>query len=486
MGTIAAGVAKAGAQTVLVSGYDGGTGAAPRSSISGAGLPWELGVAEVHQTLIQNGLRSHVRIEADGKLMTGRDVAIACALGAEEFGFATAPLIAMGCDMMRVCNLDTCPVGIATQNPRLRKNFAGKPEHVMNFMLFIAQELREILASLGLRSVDELVGRSDLLERADGTGCGNATAVDISRILAPSNGDNALFNPKDAYDFKLENTLDAKCLLPILDKKGKRKSCYEFEISSTDRACGTLFGAELTRRFKGDLASDSYHFKFTGGAGQSFGAFIPTGLTLELEGDSNDYFGKGLSGGQLVAYPSKRSKLASQDNVIIGNVALYGATSGKAFISGRAGERFCVRNSGAMAVVEGVGDHGCEYMTGGVVAILGTTGRNFAAGMSGGVAYVFDATHDLYLRTNKELVAIEELHATEDITLLRSMIKEHARLTGSALAKDMLASFDERVRDFKKVIPHAYRKMTALINDNIAQGMDPQAAATKAFLERGE
>ena len=486
VGTIAAGVAKAGAETVLVSGYDGGTGAAPRSSISGAGLPWELGVAEVHQTLIQNGLRSHVRIEADGKLMTGRDVAIAAALGAEEFGFATAPLIAMGCDMMRVCNLDTCPVGIATQNPRLRKNFAGKPEHVMNFMLFIAQELREILASLGLRSVDELVGRSDLLVRDDQAGCGNTSSVDISRILATCNDDNVLYNPADTYDFKLDTTLDAKCLLPILDKKGKRKSCYEFEISSTDRACGTLFGAELTRRFKDELADDSFHFKLTGGAGQSFGAFIPKGLTLELEGDSNDYFGKGLSGGKLVAYPNHQSKLVSQDNVIIGNVALYGATSGKAFICGRAGERFCVRNSGAVAVVEGVGDHGCEYMTGGVVAILGTTGRNFAAGMSGGVAYVFDAAHDLYLRTNKELVSIEELAATEDIELLKSMIAEHAQLTGSALAKQMLESFDERVKDFKKVIPHAYRKMTALINDNIRQGMDPEAAATKAFLERGE
>ncbi len=486
VGTIAAGVAKAGAETVLVSGYDGGTGAAPRSSISGAGLPWELGVAEVHQTLIQNGLRSHVRIEADGKLMTGRDVAIAAALGAEEFGFATAPLIAMGCDMMRVCNLDTCPVGIATQNPRLRKNFAGKPEHVMNFMLFIAEELREILASLGLRSVDELVGRCDLLERDGGREQGNVGAVDISRILATCDGDNVLYNPADVYDFKLDSTLDAKNLLPILDKKGKRKSSYEFEISSTDRACGTLFGAELTRRFKGKLDDDAYHFKFNGGAGQSFGAFIPKGLTLELEGDSNDYFGKGLSGGQLIAYPSKESTLASQDNVIIGNVALYGATSGKAFISGRAGERFCVRNSGATAVVEGVGDHGCEYMTGGVVAILGTTGRNFAAGMSGGVAYVFDADHDLYLRTNKELVSIEELSSTEDITQLHDMIAEHAKLTGSVLAAEMLDNFEARVKDFKKVIPHAYRKMTSLINDNIRQGMDPEAAATKAFLERGE
>ena len=486
VGTIAAGVAKAGAETVLVSGYDGGTGAAPRSSISGAGLPWELGVSEVHQTLIQNGLRSHVRIEADGKLMTGRDVAVAAALGAEEFGFATAPLIAMGCDMMRVCNLDTCPVGIATQNPRLRKNFTGKPEHVMNFMRFIAEELREILASLGLRTLDELVGRTDLLEVNDARCTGNAATVEIDRIIAPGEGENVLYNPADTYDFKLEETLDAKYLLPILGKKGKRKAVHEFAISSTDRACATLFGAELTRRFGTSLADDSYHFKFKGGAGQSFGAFTPKGLTLELEGDSNDYFGKGLSGAELVAYPSKASTLRSEDNVIIGNVALYGATSGRAFISGRAGERFCVRNSGATAVVEGVGDHGCEYMTGGVVVILGTTGRNFAAGMSGGIAYVFDAAHDLYLRTNKELVAIEELSQTEDISTLRELIAEHAERTGSKLAHEMLADFDERVHDFKKVIPHAYRKMTALINDNIRQGMDPEAAATKAFLERGE
>ena len=486
VGTIAAGVAKAGAETVLVSGYDGGTGAAPRSSISGAGLPWELGVSEVHQTLIQNGLRSHVRIEADGKLMTGRDVAIAAALGAEEFGFATAPLIAMGCDMMRVCNLDTCPVGIATQNPRLRKNFAGKPEHVMNFMRFVAEELREILASLGLRSVDELVGRTDLLEVDPAKRAGNAATVDIDRILAPALGDNVLYNPADVYDFKLDTTLDARCLLPLLSKKNKRKGAHEFAISSTDRACGTLFGAELTRRFGTSLEEDSYHFKFTGGAGQSFGAFIPKGLTLELEGDSNDYFGKGLSGGKLVAYPNHKSKLASQNNVIVGNVALYGATSGSAYICGRAGERFAVRNSGATAVVEGVGDHGCEYMTGGIVVILGKTGRNFAAGMSGGIAYVLDPDHDLYLRTNKELVAIEELTSTEDISALEELVSEHARLTGSVVARELLEDFDAHVGDFKKVIPHAYKKMTALISENIRQGLSPEDAATKAFLERGE
>ena len=486
VGTIAAGVAKAGAQTVLISGHDGGTGAAPRTSISGAGLPWELGLAEVHQTLIQNGLRSHVRIETDGKLMTGRDVAIAAMLGAEEFGFATAPLISMGCDMMRVCNLDTCPVGIATQNPELRKNFKGKPEHVMNFMLFIAQELREILASFGMRTLDELVGRTDLLRLKSEQVTARAEMVDVSRMLAVLPEGQTKFDENDVYDFKLETTLDSKYLLPLLEGKGRKKTTAEIDISSTDRACGTLFGAELTRRFGTDLPDNAYRIKLNGGAGQSLGAFIPKGLTLELEGDYNDYFGKGLSGGQLIAYPPKGCTRPSQDNVIIGNVALYGATSGRAFISGRAGERFCVRNSGATAVVEGVGDHGCEYMTGGTVVILGVTGRNFAAGMSGGVAYVYDENHDLYRRTNKGLVAIEQLKATEDIATVKELIEEHAKLTGSKLAKEMLENFDSRIADFKKVIPHAYRKMTQLINDNIRQGMTAEEAATKAFLERDE
>ena len=487
VGTIAAGVAKAGAQTVLVSGYDGGTGAAPRSSISGAGLPWELGVAEVHQTLMQNGLRSHVRVEADGKLMTGRDVAIAAMLGAEEFGFATAPLIALGCDMMRVCNLDTCPVGIATQNPELRKNFRGKPEYVENFMRFIAEEVREILAGFGLRTLDELVGRTDLLRVKDSQITHRAEMVDVSRILATRPGEPVLFNPADAFDFKLEQTLDARCLLPLLDaKKAAREAAAKtgFPISSTDRACGTLLGAELTRRFGTGLAPDTYHVKLTGGAGQSFGAFVPKGLTLELEGDSNDYFGKGLSGGCLVAYPPKGSTRPSADNVIIGNVALYGATAGTAFISGRAGERFCVRNSGATAVVEGVGDHGCEYMTGGCVVILGATGRNFAAGMSGGVAYVLDPAHDLYTRTNKELVSIEQLSRVEDIQAVEGLIRRHAEVTGSAVAKELLVDFAAHVGDFKKVIPHAYAKMTELIAQNISQGMTADEAATKAFLER--
>ncbi len=498
VGTIAAGVAKAGAATVLVSGYDGGTGAAPRSSISSAGLPWELGVAEVHQTLIQNDLRTHVRIEADGKLMTGRDVVIAAMLGAEEFGFATAPLIAMGCDMMRVCNLDTCPVGIATQNPRLRKNFKGKPEHVENFMRFIAEEVREILASFGVRSLDEVVGRTDLLGVREKEAGSRESMVDVSRILGTLNADShVLFKPCDAYDFKLEKTLDARVLLPLVDadKKSKTnakknqtpktsKTLRDVAITSTDRATGTLFGAELTRRFGTTLKQDAFHVHFKGGAGQSFGAFIPRGLTLELEGDANDYFGKGLSGGTLIAYQPRVSKRLPQENVIVGNVALYGATSGMAFISGCAGERFCVRNSGAVAVVEGVGDHGCEYMTGGTVVILGNTGRNFAAGMSGGTAYVYDKAHTLYQRTNKHLVAIETLTETEDERLLQDLLQKHAELTGSKIAKTMLENFEEYKADFKKVIPHAYKKMRKLIQKNVRSGMSEDDAATKAFLER--
>ena len=454
-------------------------------------------MAEVHQTLIQNNLRSHVRIEADGKLLTGRDVAVAAILGAEEFGFATAPLIAMGCDMMLVCNLDTCPVGIATQNPQLRKNFRGKPEYVENFMRFIAEEVREILASFGMRTLDELVGRTDLLVADRACPGEKARNIVFDRILAKASDEPVLFNEADAFDFKLEETLDAHYLLPVLDqekskRRGRGKQCARntaaspIPISSTDRACGTLFGAELTRRYGTSLEPDTFHFTLQGGAGQSFGAFIPRGMTLELEGDSNDYLGKGLSGGQIIVYPPKGSTRPAEKNVIIGNVALYGATSGRAFINGRAGERFCVRNSGAVAVVEGVGDHGCEYMTGGIAVILGSTGRNFAAGMSGGVAYVLDEQHDLYLRTNKQLVAIEQVEDPDDIATLKALIEEHARLTGSAQAKRLLVDFEARIDRFKKVVPHAYQKMTQRINRNMQQGMSPDEAATKAFLERDE
>ncbi len=369
VGTVAAGVAKAGAQVVLISGYDGGTGAAPKSSIHNAGLPWELGLAETHQTLILNGLRNKVRIETDGKLMSGRDVAVAALLGAEEFGFATAPLVTLGCVMMRVCNLDTCPAGIATQNPDLRNRFTGKPEYVENFMRFIAAQLREYMAKLGFRTVDEMVGRSDLLKVRDDIS-GRGQEMDLSRILNnPFAGpkDKVTFDPKRLYDFELDKTKDMTVLMKKLKGalEGGQKKSLAIEVGNTDRSFGTIFGSEITKRYKGGLNEDTFIIKCSGAGGQSFGAFIPRGLTLELVGDSNDYFGKGLSGGKLIVYAPASVTYKKEDNIIIGNVALYGATSGKAFISGVAGERFCVRNSGAMAVVEGVGDHGCEYMTGG-------------------------------------------------------------------------------------------------------------------------
>jgi glutamate synthase (NADPH/NADH) large chain len=484
VGTIAAGVAKAGAQTVLISGYDGGTGAAPRNSIYNAGLPWELGVAEAHQTLMQNGLRSRVRLEADGKLMTGRDVAVACLLGAEEFGFATAPLVCLGCVMMRVCNLDTCPMGVATQRPELRKNFCGKPEHVMNFMTFVAMELREIMAKLGLRTIDEMVGRTDLLYVLPHQITERAAMVDVSSILRFESGGERRFDEKSLYHFDLDKTADERVLMRMLDKPGRQE--ISLPITCSDRAFGTLFGAELTRRFGTSLEDDTYTVHCRGGAGQSFGAFIPKGLTLRLEGDSNDYFGKGLSGGRLVVFPDRESALRASENVIIGNVALYGATSGSAFIAGIAGERFCVRNSGATAVAEGTGDHGCEYMTGGTVVILGSVGRNFAAGMSGGVAYVLDTEHKLYLLVNKELVSVETLSDKKDIQALRSLIRAHVEATGSEKGREILESFDEHLDEFKKIIPRDYSRMLERIEEFESHGLSREDAELEAFMKRGE
>ena len=485
VGTVAAGVAKAGAQVVLISGYDGGTGAAPSSSIHNAGLPWELGLAETHQTLIMNGLRNKVRIETDGKLMSGRDVAIAALLGAEEYGFATAPLVTMGCVMMRVCNLDTCPAGIATQNPELRKRFAGKPEYVENFMRFIAEELREIMAKLGCRTIDEMVGRSDLLRvREDLTD--REKEIDLSKILNnPFAGpkEKVTFDPKHVYDFELEKTKDETVLLKqlssALDKKQKRS--IDVEVSNTDRSFGTIFGSEITKKYDDTLEEDTFIVKCTGAGGQSFGAFIPKGLTLELVGDSNDYFGKGLSGGKLVVYAPAGVKYKKDENIIIGNVALYGATSGKAFISGVAGERFCVRNSGASAVVEGVGDHGCEYMTGGRVVILGKTGKNFAAGMSGGIAYVLDEDNDLYTRINKEMVFSEEVGNKYDVMELKDMIKEHVALTNSEKGKEILDNFSEYLPKFKKVIPYDYNRMQMAIVQMEEKGLNAEQAQIEAF-----
>ncbi len=486
VGTVAAGVAKAGAQVVLISGWDGGTGAAPRTSIHNAGLPWELGLAETHQTLIQNDLRSRVVVETDGKLMTGRDVAIACMLGAEEFGFATAPLVTMGCVMMRVCNLDTCPVGVATQNPELRKRFQGKPEYVVNFMRFIAQELREHMAKLGVRTVEELVGRTDLLKKRDHAVSDRAATVDLSAILGNpyvGEGYKTHFDPADVYDFELEKTVDQSVLLAKMGgalKKGQKKQ-LSLDVTSTDRAVGTIFGADVTRLHGEGLEEDTFTVHCSGGGGQSFGAFIPKGLTLELEGDSNDYFGKGLSGGKLVVYPPKTANYKADENIIVGNVALYGATSGKAFIAGVAGERFCVRNSGAYAVVEGVGDHGCEYMTGGRVVVLGETGKNFAAGMSGGIAYVWDPRRDLYLRVNKELVSIEPVTEKHDLEELRSLIAQHVEATGSEKGKAILADFEHSAASFKKILPRDYDRILKAIAQFEERGMTHDEAEIEAF-----
>lgn len=485
VGTVAAGVAKAGAQVVLISGYDGGTGAAPSSSIHNAGLPWELGLSETHQTLILNGLRNKVRIETDGKLMTGRDVAVAAMLGAEEFGFATAPLVTMGCVMMRVCNLDTCPAGIATQNPELRKRFAGKPEYVINFMRFIAEELREYMAKLGIRTVDELVGRSDLLKVREDLS-EREKELDLSGILDnPFAGPKAkvIFDSRQVYDFELEKTKDEKILLKQLKtalESGQRRS-LEVEVTNTDRSFGTIFGSEITRRHVDSLAEDTFLIKCSGAGGQSFGAFIPKGLTLELVGDSNDYFGKGLSGGKLVVYPPAGVRYRQDENIIIGNVALYGATSGKVFINGVAGERFCVRNSGANAVVEGVGDHGCEYMTGGRVVVLGKTGKNFAAGMSGGIAYVLDEDNDLYTRINKEMVFSQEITSKYDVMELKDMIKEHVGLTNSQKGKEILDDFSRYLPKFKKIVPYDYNRMMMAIVQMEEKGLSSEQAQIEAF-----
>ena len=487
VGTVAAGVAKAGAEVVLISGYDGGTGAAPGSSIHNAGLPWELGLAETHQTLLMNGLRSKVVIETDGKLMTGRDVMIAALLGAEEFGFATAPLVTMGCAMMRVCNLDTCPVGVATQNPELRKRFQGKPEYVENFMRFIAQEVRELMAKFGVRTLDELVGRSDLLKMREDLNSERAGKLDLSPIIQNPfvNEKKSKFQAKDRYDFQLKKTTDEKVFLKKFGESletGEKKTITA-KVTNTDRSLGTILGSEITKRLGDDLEDDTFTVQCSGSGGQSFGAFIPKGLTLELEGDSNDYFGKGLSGGKLIVYPPKRAKYRADENIVIGNVALYGATSGTAYISGVAGERFCVRNSGVHAVVEGVGDHGCEYMAGGCVVVLGQTGKNFAAGMSGGIAYVLDEERDLYLKLNKELVSSEPVSNKYDVMQLKEMITAHVEATGSEKGKEILENFKDYLPKFKKIIPHDYQNMMQKIALWEEKGLSNEQAQIEAFYE---
>ena len=483
VGTIAAGVAKGGAQVILVSGYDGGTGAAPRTSIKNAGLPWELGIAETHQTLILNGLRSRVRIESDSKLLSGRDVAISCMLGAEEFGFGTSLLMCEGCVMMRVCNLDTCPMGICTQNPELRKRFKGKPEYIINYLTFVAQELREYMAKLGVRTIDELVGRTDLLHVKPSAAGSRAAKMNLDCILhnpAIANS-NVHFVPADTYDFHLENTLDMKVLMKKFKLGSKAPQSVRLEVSNTDRALGAIFGSEITRKYGSSLPDDVYTAECIGAGGQSFGAFIPKGLTLSLTGDCNDYMGKGLSGGKIIVRPPEGIGYKPEENIITGNVALYGATSGKAFVSGVAGERFCVRNSGATAVVEGVGDHGCEYMTGGTVVVLGQTGKNFAAGMTGGVAYVLDENWDFYQRVNKETVSLEPVEHKYDVAALKELIREHVEATGSPRGKEILDNFSEYLPKFKKVLPYDYDRMLRIIASMEERGLDGEQAQIEAF-----
>ena len=497
VGTVAAGVAKAGAQVILVSGYDGGTGAAPLSSIHNAGLPWELGLAETHQTLLLNGLRDQVVIETDGKLMSGRDVAIAALLGAEEFGFATAPLVTLGCVMMRVCHQDTCPMGVATQNPELRKRFMGKPEYVENFMRFIARELREYMAKLGVRTIAEMVGRTDLLRRKqsvilseakDPVAHNHAEELLLDRILTDLSGfDRELqtFHPEKAYDFKLEQTVDEKVLLAnkaVQQAVKKGKACsISLEVENIDRSFGTLLGAEVTRHNPEGLPADTIHVNCHGAGGQSFGAFVPKGVTLELTGDSNDYFGKGLSGGRLIVKAPKEAAYDPEENIIIGNVALYGATSGEAYIAGMAGERFCIRNSGVTAVVEGVGEHGCEYMAGGRAVILGPTGKNFAAGMSGGIAYVLDEENSLYKNLNKDLVLMEKIEQRSEQEELRRIIEQHVAYTGSKKGQRILDDFSSFIGKFKKIIPTDYKAMLHLIAEGEEKGMPREQAEIEAF-----
>ena len=460
VGTIAAGVTKAKADVVLISGHDGGTGASPVSSIRHAGLPWELGLAETHQTLVKNKLRDRVVVQADGQMKTGRDIAIAALLGAEEWGIATAALIVEGCIMMRKCHLNTCPVGVATQDETLRKRFTGDAEHVINFFKFITQELREIMAELGFRTVNEMIGQSDYLQMRDNISHWKFKHVDASDILykEPASLNTSIYCSEKQDDI-LSDALDWKLLEKAQPAIHHQQKIYaEFDIKNTDRTTGTILSNEITKVHKAaGLPDGSIHFKFKGTAGQSFGAFNTKGVTLELEGDANDYFGKGLSGARLIIYPSQNASYVPEENIIIGNVALYGATSGEVFIRGKAGERFCVRNSGATVVVEGVGDHGCEYMTGGVAVILGSTGRNFAAGMSGGIAYVYDVHGNFEENCNKEMVDLDPL-GEEDENVLKDLISKHYLNTGSSVAKFMLEDFDNQLRNFVKVFPKDYKK----------------------------
>ena len=486
VGTVAAGVTKAHADVVLISGFDGGTGASPQTSIKHAGLPWELGLAETHQTLVLNNLRSRIAVEADGQMKTGRDVAIATLLGAEEYGFSTAPLVSLGCIMMRVCHKNTCPVGVATQNPELRKNFTGDPQHTVNFMTFIAQEMREIMAELGFRTVNEMVGRTDVLEPKSAIDHWKAKGVDVSKILhQPDVGPEIGRYCQIPQDHGIAKSLDMTTLLDLCQPaiENGEKVRATLPIRNINRVVGTILGNEISKRHSDGLPEDTMHLHFQGTAGQSFGAFVPKGITLELEGDANDYMGKGFSGGKMIVYPPVGASFVAEENIITGNVAFYGATGGEAYIRGLAGERFCVRNSGIRAVVEGVGDHGCEYMTGGKAVIIGPTGRNFAAGMSGGVAYVLDEAGDFATRCNTEMVALEQLEDPEEIREIHDMIQTHVKLTGSAKGDRVLAAWNEMVPKFVRVMPRDYKRVLQHIQKALADGLDGDDALSAAFEE---
>jgi glutamate synthase (NADPH) large chain len=480
VGTIAAGVAKAHADVVLISGHDGGTGASPLTSVKHSGVPWELGLAETQQVLVLNRLRDRIVVQVDGQIKTGRDVVIAALLGAEEFGFATAPLVVAGCVMMRVCHLNTCPVGVATQDPELRKQFTGKPEFVENFFRFIAQEVRELMAELGFRTLDKMVGRVDRLNVKPAVEHWKAAGIDLSQILhEPSASDDVPRRRLKAQDHGLEAALDHRLIAPAQRALALQEPVeLRMPIRNVHRAVGTLLGYEVTKRHgSSGLPDDTITVHFTGSAGQSFGAFTPKGITLTLEGDSTDYWGKGLSGAKIAVFPPRGSTFAAEENVIIGNVALYGATSGEAYVRGVAGERFAVRNSGAHAVVEGVGDHGCEYMTAGCVLVLGRTGRNFAAGMSGGAAYVLDMDGDFEKRCNSGMVDLEPLGAPEDLALVLDLIARHAAATNSAQAARILDAWDAHRDAFVKVVPRDYKRV-------LQQRAREQAGAEEPVLAR--
>jgi glutamate synthase (NADPH/NADH) large chain len=485
VGTVAAGVTKAKADVVLISGHDGGTGASPLTSLKHAGGPWELGLAETHQTLLLNDLRSRITVEVDGQLKTGRDVVVGALLGAEEFGFSTAPLVAVGCIMMRVCHLNTCPVGVATQDPELRKKFSGDANNVVNFMRFVAQEARELMAELGFRTMDEMIGHSECLEMSAALDHWKARGVDLSAVLyQPAISPQVGTRCSMAQDHRIAVEYDDTTLIPLCAPALERKEQVraELTIRNVNRTAGTRLGSEVSRRYGAEgLPDDTIRLHFRGSAGQSFMAFVPRGVTFELEGDSNDYLGKGLSGGKIIVRKAREATFAAEDNVIIGNVAFYGATAGEAYIGGMAGERFCVRNSGVNAVVEGVGDHGCEYMTGGRVVILGNTGRNFAAGMSGGIAYILDESRQFERNCNREMVTLGKLEAPEEIEVVLGMIRRHKEATGSTRAEEVLRNWPQMRPLFVRVIPNDYHRVLEAQKQMLAKGLSPEEAEMAAF-----